>query len=81
MNKEIQQKQAHRSSHCGSAVTSPTSIHEDEGLIPCLAQWVGSGMAVSCGIGCRCGLNPSLLGLWYRPAAVAPIPPLAWELP
>ena len=28
------------SSHCGSVVTNPTSIHEDEGSIPGLAQWV-----------------------------------------
>ena len=28
------------SSHCGSAVTNPPGIHEDEGLIPGLAQWV-----------------------------------------
>ena len=28
------------SSHCGSAVTNRTSILEDVGLIPCLAQWV-----------------------------------------
>ena len=28
------------SPHCGSVVTNPTSICEDEGLIPGLAQWV-----------------------------------------
>ena len=28
------------SSHCGSAVTSLISIHEDAGSIPGLAQWV-----------------------------------------
>ena len=29
-----------RSSHCGSVVTNLTSIHEGEGLIPDLTQWV-----------------------------------------
>jgi len=29
-----------RSSYCGSAVRNPTSIHEDSGLIPGLAQWI-----------------------------------------
>ena len=28
------------SSHCGLVVTNPTSIHEDAGLAPGLAQWV-----------------------------------------
>ena len=28
------------SSHCGSALTNPTSIHEDAGLIPGLTHWV-----------------------------------------
>ena len=28
-----------RSSHCGSAVMNPTSIHENAGSIPGLAQW------------------------------------------
>ena len=36
---------------------------------------------MSCGIGHRCGLDPSLLWLWCRRAAVALIRPLPWELP
>ena len=38
-------------------------------------------MAVSCGVGCRRGLDPALLWLWCRLAAAAPIRPLAWEPP
>ena len=41
----------------------------------------GSGVAVSCGVGRRYGLDRSLLWLWRRPAATAPIRPLAWEPP
>ena len=41
----------------------------------------GSGIAVSCGVGHRCGSDSTLLWLWRRPAAVAPIRPLAWEPP
>ena len=41
----------------------------------------GSGAAVSWGVGRRHGSDPVLLWLWCRPAAVAPIRPLAWEPP
>ena len=43
-----------------------SSIHEVEGLIPGLAQWVK---------------HLVLLCLWCRLAAAAPIRPLAWALP
>ena len=56
-----------------------TSIHVDVGLIPGLTQWV-KDLSLPCGIG-RHGLDAVLLWLWHRPAAVAPIQPLAWELP
>ena len=36
---------------------------------------------MSCGVGCRGGLDPALLWLWHRPAATAPIRLLAWEPP
>ena len=35
----------------------------------------------SCGGGCRRGSDPKLLWLWLRPAATAPVRPLAWEPP
>ena len=41
----------------------------------------GSGVAMSCGVGHRCGPGPALLWLWRRPAAAALIRPLAWEPP
>ena len=41
----------------------------------------GSGVVVSCGAGRRCGLDLALLWLWCRPVAIAPIRPLAGELP
>ena len=41
----------------------------------------GSGVAASCGVGRRRGLDSAWLRLWCRPAAAAPIRLLAWELP
>ena len=36
---------------------------------------------MSCGVGCICGLDPTLLWLWRKLAATVPIGPLAWEPP
>ena len=36
---------------------------------------------MSYGVGCRCGPDPMSLWLWCKPAAIAPIRPLAWEPP
>ena len=41
---------------------------------PCSVGW-GSGVAMSCGIGCRRGLDLVLMWLWHRPTATAPIRP------
>ena len=38
---------------------------------------LGSGVAMNCGVGHRFGLDPELLWLWSRPAAVALIRPVA----
>ena len=72
------------SSGRGAVETKPTRNHEVSGLTPGLTQWVKDlalPWAVSCGV---CGRQDSdlvLLWLWCRPAAVAPIRPLAWEPP
>ena len=47
-------------------VKNPASVHQDVGSIPGPAQWVRIQHCHE---------------LWCRPAAVAPIQPLAWELP
>ena len=48
-----------------------------------LASFIGLrfGVAVGCGVGRRCDLDPTLLWLWCRPVAAAPIRSLAWEPP
>ena len=35
---------------------------------------------MSCGVGCRCSSDPTLLWLWHRLAAAAPNQPLTREL-
>ena len=61
---------------------NPTKNHELVDSIPGLAQWVkGSGIALSCGVGCRCGSDHVFLWLCLRPEATAVIRPLAWEPP
>ena len=58
-------------------LTNPTRNHEVVDSILGLAQWV----VMSCGVGCRLGLDPKLLWLWCRPVATASIRPLSWEPP
>ena len=41
----------------------------------------GSSITASGGVGLRRCSDLTLLWLWRKPAAVAPIRPLAWELP
>ena len=36
---------------------------------------------MSCGVGGRLGSDPTLLWLWRRQVATAPVGPLAWEPP
>ena len=50
-----------------------TRNHEVAGSVP--------GLAISCGVGHRCGSDLSLLWLWHRPVATAQIGPLVWEPP
>ena len=71
-----------RSSCRGSVVSTPDYHPSGCGFDP-WPRSVGqrSGVAVSCGVGCRRGSDPVLLWLWCRPVAIALIQPLPWEPP
>ena len=58
----------------------PTRNHKVAGSILALLSGLRSGIAVNCG-SYRCSLDPVLLWLWCRPAALALIRPLAWKSP
>ena len=82
IEKEYKKYKIIGSSLCGSAVMSPTDIHEDEGLIPGLTQWV-KDLALLWAVVyiADAAQRWAFLWLWCRPAAAVPIQPLTWELP
>ena len=70
------------SSRRGAAERNPTRNHEAAGFDPWpRSVGQGSGVVMSCVVGCRHGSDPVLLWLWCRPAATALIGPVAWEPP
>ena len=69
-------------SHRGSVVNEPDQYLRGCRFNPQLCSMgQGSGIVMSCGVGCKHGSDPALLWLWHRPAASAPRVPLAWEPP
>ena len=71
-----------QSSHHGSVFNEPNKYPWGCRFNPwpCSLVW-GSGIAMSCCVGCRCSSDPAFLWLWHRLAATASIWPLAWEPP
>ena len=66
MLQRLKLKTKQSSSRRGTVETNLTRKHEVVSSIHGLAQWVK---------------DLALLWLWYRPVAIAPIQPLAWEPP
>ena len=63
-------------------LTNPTRNHEVVGSIPDLTQWVGDPVLPWAMVQVAdAAWIPEVLWLWCRPAATAPIGPLAWGLP
>ena len=79
----METKGLYRGFHCGSVEMNPTNIHEDARLMLGLSQWVKDQVLPRTELQGRLQihLGPLLLWLWCRPAAVAPVRPLGWELP
>ena len=77
----LAQNSPNQSSCHGSAETNLTSIHEN--AVQSLASLSGLRIHHCCELWCRSQtqLGSSLLCPWRRPAAAAPIGPLAWEHP
>ena len=65
MGEDEQEESSLKSSHCGSAVTSPISVHEDTGSIPGLAQWA-KDLALVTELWC-------MLQTWLRSGVAVPV--------